>query len=235
MFPKSSKFSPVPAQQLSRQDPIDEGGEVDSVPLRKDSRTSVEKQPSERDRLLDPTTANREKEREKERFERNLALERERQIEMASSRSTTSEKYDTGLREEPALLAQRDLISTVLDMKVDVRLEMQRLNQRVGRIEELLNELLNRLSAESSEQSTPGVEQVPTVAISSAGALMVPSTSTASGGNGLGPILLRKRRSKARKAPMPPTSSPEQTHLLEGEDSQVTHSSEQKTQKREFL
>lgn len=157
---------------------------------------------------------------------------------MASSRSTTSEKYDTGLREEPAILAQRDLISTVLDMKVDVRLEMQRLNQRVGRIEELLNELLSRLSTESSEQSTPGVEQIPTssAASTAAGALMVPSTSTGAGGNGLGPILLRKRRSKARKAPMPPsTSSPEQTHLLEGEDSQVTHSSEQKTQKREFL
>lgn len=175
---------------------------------------------------------NREKEREKERFERNLALERERQIEMASSRSTTSEKYDTGLREEPATLAQRDLISTVLDMKVDVRLEMQRLNQRVGRIEELLNELINKLSTESSEQSTPGIEQIPT---SSTGALQVPSTSAASSGNGLGPILLRKRRSKARKAPMPPTSSPEQTHLLEGEESQLTQSSEQKTQKREFL
>lgn len=154
---------------------------------------------------------------------------------MASSRSTTSEKYDTGLREEPALLAQRDLISTVLDMKVDVRLEMQRLNQRVGRIEELLNELLSRLSTESSDQSTPGVEQIPTTTLSTAGALVVPSTSTAAGGNGLGPILLRKRRSKARKAPMPPSGSPEQTHLLEGEDSQVTHSSEQKTQKREFL
>uniref|UniRef100_A0A336LSJ2 CSON015324 protein n=1 Tax=Culicoides sonorensis TaxID=179676 RepID=A0A336LSJ2_CULSO len=230
VFPKS-KLTAAPAQQLSRQDPIDEGGEIDSISLRKDSRSSLEKQPSERDRLLDPNTANREKEREKERFERNLALERERQIEMASSRSTTSEKYDTGLREEPATLAQRDLISTVLDMKVDVRLEMQRLNQRVGRIEELLNELINKLSAESSEQSTPGVEQIPSVSVPTSGALTVP-VSTGTGGNGLGPILLRKRRSKARKAPMPP-SSPEQTHLLEPESE--PQSSEPKTQKREFL
>lgn len=172
---------------------------------------------------MDPATTSREKEREKERFERNLALERERQIEMASSRSTTAEKYDTGLREEPATLAQRDLISTVLDMKVDVRLEMQRLNQRVGRIEELLQELLNRLPVDSSGQSTPGGEQIPSIPVSTSTtttALAVPgSSSSTGGGNGLGPILLRKRRSKSRKAPLPPRqcSSPEQAHLLESE------------------
>jgi len=99
--------------------------------------------------------------------DRNLALERERQIEMASSRATTSDTYDTGLRETPPTLAQRDLIATVLDMKVDVRLELQRMQQRIGRIEDLLGELVKRLAPgtgsgtapdNSSGQTTPGDE-----------------------------------------------------------------------------
>lgn len=236
---------------MSRQDPIDEGGEGDASPGRRDSRSSLEKTPTERDRLLDPT---KDKEREKERFERNLALERERQIEMASSRSTTAERYDTGLREEPATLAQRDLIATVLDMKVDVRLEMQRLNQRVGRMEEVLQEILQRLPHDSSGQSTPCTDppsviavlspKPPPVPVSAAAAascsLTVPSSSsggglalpeTSSGGNGLGPILLRKRRSKSRRAPAPPRQSSEQARLLESEPQQA----DDKPSKKEFL
>lgn len=215
---------------MSRQDPIDEGGEGDASPARRDSRSSLDKTPTERDRLLDSSSICKEKDREKERYERNLALERERQIEMASSRSTTAERYDTGLREEPATLAQRDLIATVLDMKVDVRLEMQRLNQRVGRMEDILQEILNRLPHDSSGQSTPCAEppsSTSIVPVSASCSLTVPSSTqggggplpgpSSGGGNGLGPILLRKRRSKSRRAPAPPKQSSEQTRLLESE------------------
>lgn len=59
------------------------------------------------------------------------------------------------MREQSNTLAQRDLIATVLDMKVDTQLEMQRMSQRIGRIEDLLTELVKRLSNDSSGLSTP--------------------------------------------------------------------------------
>ena len=191
--------------------------------------------------------------RERERIERNLSLERERQIEMACSRATTSDTYDSGLREQPITLAQRDLIATVLDMKVDVRLEMQRMSQRIGRLEDLLTELIKRISHDSSGQSTPAGADEQTIILSAAPAIpgtsttvVVPGPSTSAtaittvapavvagtsaGGTGLGPILLRKRRSKSRKAPAPPKTSPEQTRLLEAELPSTST-----TRKREFL
>lgn len=241
VFPKTAKLSPGPAT-LARQDTIDEGGEGDQSLLATVSREArqslqierppLERQPTERDRLLDPASI----QRERERIERNLSLERERQIEMASSRATTSDTYDTGLREQPITLAQRDLIATVLDMKVDVRLEMQRMSQRMGRVEDLLSELIKRISMDSSGQSTPADEAIQNITTT---VCLTTSTTTAtaavagtsSGGNGLGPILLRKRRSKSRKAPAPPkTTSPEQTRLLEADLPSTSTA-----RKREFL
>lgn len=260
MFPKTVKLSPGPAS-LTRQDTIEEGGEGESISRGSESsskRASVQldvKPPLSTDRTVakvaewDPLLDIHEKERAKERLleERNLSLERERQIEMAKARETTSDSYDTGLREQPSTLAQRDLISTVLDMKVDVRLEMQRMSQRISRIEDLLTDLVNRLVVDSSETSTPGDNNPSQASPSSptgTTTLSVPSTSenltpsgpnTVGGGNGLGPILLRKRRSKARKppapAPPPPTqySESEETRLIESDMPSTS------TRKREFL
>ncbi|XP_037036677.1 potassium voltage-gated channel protein eag isoform X2 [Bradysia coprophila] len=248
VFPKAAKLSPGPAS-LARQDTIDESGEGDQLSatgvLPREGRQSLqidrpplERQPTERDRLLDPASI----QRERERIERNLSMERERQIEMASSRATTSDTYDTGLREQPITLAQRDLIATVLDMKVDVRLEMQRMSQRMGRVEDLLSELIKRVSMDSSGQSTPADETIQniTTAVTTPTSSVSQTTPTAtataavagtsSGGNGLGPILLRKRRSKSRKAPAPPKTSPEQTRLLEADLPSTSTA-----RKREFL
>lgn len=144
VFPKAPKLSPGPAA-LARQDTIDETAEADPSPPTRDrpklqidreQRSSLEKQ---------------------ERMERNLSLERERQIELAASRATMSDTYDSGLREQPPTLAQRDLIATVMDMKVDVHLEMQRMSQRIGRLEDLLSEVLKRIPSgtDTSGQSTP--------------------------------------------------------------------------------
>lgn len=246
MFPKAAKLSPSPAA-LARQDTIDEGGEGDQASascVPRETRQSLqierpplERQPTERDRLLDPASI----QRERERIERNLSLERERQIEMAASRATTSDTYDTGLREQPITLAQRDLIATVLDMKVDVSLEMQRMSQRMGRVEDLLSELIKRISMDSSGQSTPAddvIQNITTTTATVSPTTITASTAataavagTSSGGNGLGPILLRKRRSKSRKAPAPPKiTSPEQTRLLEAEVPSTSTA-----RKREFL
>jgi len=185
VFPKTPKLSPGPAT-LARQDTIDEGGEGDPSPQRGivESRPVLERQATERDRLLEISVATG-KDREKLILERNLSLERERerQIEMASSRATMSETYDTGLREQPPTLAQRDLIATVLDMKVDVRLEMQRMGQRIGRIEEMLAVIAKRLAQDSSGHSTPGDESIPVVPSTTVviGTLGVTTTTTTPG------------------------------------------------------
>ncbi|KAH8394464.1 hypothetical protein KR222_010743 [Zaprionus bogoriensis] len=173
VFPKAPKLQASQAT-LARQDTIDEGGEVDSSPPSRDSRVVIDGgastnvtttaatttlsapaalTPGAAAGAMVPVSGAAAK-------DRNLALERERQIEMASSRATTSDTYDTGLRETPPTLAQRDLIATVLDMKVDVRLELQRMQQRIGRIEDLLGELVKRLAPQmdSSGQTTPGDE-----------------------------------------------------------------------------
>lgn len=255
---------------MARQDTIDETGEGDHSSHssrghgRGEHRASLERQPTERDRLLDSATV----QREREQFERTLSLERERQLELASTRATTSETYDNGLREQSSTLAQRDLIATVLDMKVDSRLEMQRMSQRIGHLEDLLTELVKRLSHDSSEVSTPADEIVPTITTTlvthtsspipsstvhqtSGTTILVtqttaqpPSSTTAtstasisgSSSGGLNPILLRKRRSKSRKAPAPPKiTSPEQTRLLDAEAPTSTSASSSTTRKRDFL
>lgn len=256
VFPKSVKLSPGPAS-LTRQDTIEEGGEGEtssqsrdtshraSVQLEHRPVLSTDRAKTERDPLLE--TLDKERAKERLREERNLSLERERQIEMAKARETTSDNYDTGLREQPSTLAQRDLISTVLDMKVDVRLEMQRMSTRISRIEDLLTDLVNRLVVDSSEQSSPGDNNAsqgsatsptgtPTIPVPSSSGSLTPSGPSTAGGNGLGPIILRKRRSKARKppAPAPPPmqfSESEETRLIESENIPSTSS----TRKREFL
>lgn len=249
VFPKSVKLSPGPAS-LTRQDTIEEGGEGESNSRESSHRPSIQIDGHEKEATAALVTSasirGRERDRDKkEREERNLSLERERQIEMAKARETTSDNYDTGLREQPSTLVQRDLISTVLDMKVDVRLEMQRMSQRIGRIEDLLTDLVNRLVIDSSEQSSPGdasglltsptgtTIQIPTS--TSSGNLTAPGAS--GGGNGLGPILLRKRRAKNRKAPAPPPSK-QQQFPAESEQSRLIESdmpSTSSSRKREFL
>lgn len=60
------------------------------------------------------------------------------------------DSYDCGLR-DPAAIAlyssgteYKEIMTNLMDFKVDVKLEIQRLNQRMGRMEELLTELVNR-------------------------------------------------------------------------------------------
>lgn len=100
------------------------------------------------------------------------------QLEKASSierETSASDTYDNGLREQQSTLAQRDLIATVLDMKVDSRLEMQRMSQRIGRLEDLLTELVKRLSNDSSDLSTPADETIPMITTTFVGS---PATSS---------------------------------------------------------
>lgn len=145
MFPKSQKLTPTPGT-LARQDTIDETNE-DSKSLR---RQALERQASERDG---------------EHLEKASSIEREIISSSARTTASASDTYDNGLREQSNAMAQRDLIATVLDLKVDSRLEMQRMSQRIGRLEDLLTELVKRMSTEreSSDLSTPADETIPTI------------------------------------------------------------------------
>lgn len=162
VFPKTTKLQSSPASSLARQDTIDEGGEregdgvISPIPVPQgrlsEHRLSIDRAAS----LSSESNA-------RGSVDRNLSLERERQIEMACSRATTIDTYDTGLREQPSTLAERDLVATVMDMKVDMRLEMQRMNQRISKIEDMLGDLCKRLSSDlnTSTVSTPGTVAPP--------------------------------------------------------------------------
>lgn len=136
------------------------------------------------------------------------------------------QSYDCGLRDpssislyqtptHPEIIAPseyKELLTNLMDFKVDVKLEIQRLNQKVGRIEEMLSDLVKRLSPDnnggSSSQSPQ--EQELKVKSSNNSGLERPTelVSRGEGGSGLGPLILRKRRSKSRMkstAPQAPT------------------------------
>jgi len=116
----------------------------------------------------------------------------------------------------------KEIISNIMDFKVDVKLEVQRLNQRVGRMEELLTELVARLgqsapvgnstTSSAASQSPPqeteggGAETAPAVGTIQTqkkfASTRLPSLGTGEGTStsvtGVGSIILRKRRSKSR-------------------------------------
>lgn len=183
VFPKTQKLTPAPGA-LARQDTIDETNE-DSKSLR---RQAMERQTSEREGSSGT---------QREHMEKSSSLERET---MSSSARTTSasDTYDNGLREQSSTSAQRELIATVLDMKVDSRLELQRMSQRIGRLEDLLSELVKRLSHDSSDLSTPADETIPMITTTFVGS--PPTNSTAQSTN----IIVTSTASSS--APIPTSS-----------------------------
>lgn len=139
VFPKVQKLTASPAS-LARQDTIDETTE-DSKSLR---RKTLEKQKSERDGS---------------KLEKAASFEREN----ASIRSAPSfDAYDGAMREQMGIV-QRDLIATVHDIKVESKLEMQRMNQRIAHLEELIVEVLKRLPNAESSSSSPADDNIPTI------------------------------------------------------------------------
>lgn len=129
---------------------------------------------------MERQTSERESSSGTQQMEKVPSIERDT---MSSSPRTTSaaDTFESGLREQASVLAQRDLIATVLDLKVDSRLEMQRMSQRIGRLEDLLTELVKRLSNDSSDLSTPADETIPTITTTFVGS--PPTSSTAQSTN----------------------------------------------------
>ncbi|XP_076244136.1 potassium voltage-gated channel protein ether a go-go isoform X1 [Calliopsis andreniformis] len=65
------------------------------------------------------------------------------------------ESYDDGLiTTQPS--HEREILAAVLEVKVDLKLEVQRVNQRLAKIEDLLQTLMNRLPAVSPQQQKTG-------------------------------------------------------------------------------
>lgn len=97
--------------------------------------------------------------------------------------------------------------------QVDVKLEIQKVNQKVNRIEEMISEILKRLGPESGSSSQSPNETESKTKSSNNTPPERPTDllprSSLSEGTGLGPIILKKRRSKTRmkgSAPLAPAS-----------------------------
>lgn len=132
------------------------------------------------------------------------------------------QSYDCGLRDPSAISfyqstvteaiappEYKELMTNLMDFKVDVKLEIQRLNQKMGRMEELLAEVLKRLGPDNSSGSQSGESDNKQKSSSAPErpTELVPRAQSADG-TGLGQIILRKRRSKSRNkgaAPQAPT------------------------------
>ncbi|XP_076290568.1 potassium voltage-gated channel protein ether a go-go isoform X2 [Lasioglossum baleicum] len=64
------------------------------------------------------------------------------------------ESYDDGLITHPS--HDREILAAVLEVKVDLKLEVQRVNQRLAKIEDMLQVLMTRLPTISPQQQKPG-------------------------------------------------------------------------------
>ena len=89
------------------------------------------------------------------------------------------ESADSGVQFRAAAPEYKEIMANIMEFKVDVKLEVQKLNQKVSRMEDMLSELVSRLGS--------------------------PSPSSASGADSRSESFKVKRRSKSRgKAPAPP-------------------------------
>ncbi|KAG5306048.1 KCNAE protein, partial [Acromyrmex insinuator] len=174
------------------------------------------------------------------------------------------ESYDGGLITQQSS-HEREILAAVLEVKVDLKLEVQRVNQRLAKIEDMLQALMNKLPAAgspsiatTSTSTTPSEgyreQSTTTERISKSGQehhhhhhhhhqssssrdvskellerLAQASTSRGDDSNALGPLILRKRRSKSRNKgaaplaplatqPMSPSEATETTQMLECTD-----------------
>lgn len=99
----------------------------------------------------------------------------DQRLNEASSGGLVLYQQPTGTRPPLGIAATeyKEIISNIMDFKVDVKLEVQKLNQKVGRVEELLTELISRsaltapvgnsasssASSQSPPQETEGVSE----------------------------------------------------------------------------
>lgn len=144
---------------------------------------------------------------------RNLSLRKMQSYDCGLRDPSSISLYQTQIPDPIAPPEYKELMTNLMDFKVDVKLEIQKLNQKMNRLEELLTELLNKVTIGSGSSSqSPQGDSEPTRPKSSNHAAPERPTEllTKTEGTGIGPIILRKRRSKSRNkgtAPQIPTPS----------------------------
>ncbi|XP_023311113.1 potassium voltage-gated channel protein eag [Anoplophora glabripennis] len=144
---------------------------------------------------------------------RNLSLRKMQSYDCGLRDPSTASMYQSAVPETIAPLEYKELITNLMDFKVDVKLEIQKVNQKVNRIEEMISEILKRLGPESGSSSQSPNETESKTKSSNNTPPERPTDllprSSMSEGTGLGPIILKKRRSKTRmkgSAPQAPAS-----------------------------
>lgn len=133
---------------------------------------------------------------------RNLNLRKMQSYDCGLRDPSSISLYHTPTPETIAPSEYKELLTNLMDFKVDVKLEIQRLNQKVGRIEDMLSDLVKRLSPTSDGSSSQSPQEQPKSSNPERPTELIPR------GEALGPLILRKRRSKSRAkgaAPQAPT------------------------------
>ncbi|CAH0560828.1 unnamed protein product [Brassicogethes aeneus] len=177
IFPKLQKVSTTSSPGITRQDTIDEMGEVEQT------------------------------------HSRNLSLRKMQSYDCGLRDPSTASMYQPAVQEPVAPVEYKEIITNLMDFKVDVKLEIQKLNQKFNRMEDMMSEILKRITPEPSSktQSPQGEEGKPKPTNPERPTELIPRSST-SEGTGLGATILKKRRSKTRIksiAPQVPTTPPD--------------------------
>ncbi|XP_060530912.1 potassium voltage-gated channel protein eag isoform X2 [Cylas formicarius] len=147
---------------------------------------------------------------------RNLSLRKMQSYDCGLRDPSTASMYQTAVPEPIAPIEYKELITNLMDFKVDVKLEIQKLNQKMNRMEEMMSEILKRLGPDSGSSSHSPNDSSETVTKKSSSVSLerptdlLTKSSMSSEATGIGPIILKKRRSKTRmkgSAPQVPTPS----------------------------
>lgn len=90
------------------------------------------------------------------------------------------ESYDGGLiTQQPS--HEREILAAVLEVKVDLKLEVQRVNQRLAKLEDMLQALMNKLPAAGTSGGSSGSSQqqkIPSFTLSSVQSPVTSSVAT---------------------------------------------------------
>lgn len=142
---------------------------------------------------------------------KNLSLRKMLSYDCGLRDPSTASMYQTPLPDPMAPPEYKELMTNLMDFKVDVKLEIQKLNQRMGKMEDLLSEIIRRLAPPESSSSSQSPQGDPEPNKKSSTITVERPTDLSTKcmeGSGLGPVILRKRRSKSRAkgaAPQVPT------------------------------
>ncbi|KAK9875801.1 hypothetical protein WA026_009588 [Henosepilachna vigintioctopunctata] len=141
---------------------------------------------------------------------RNLSLRKMLSYDCGLRDPSTASMYQAPLPDPIAPPEFKELMTNLMDFKVDVKLEIQKLNQRIGKMEDVLNQILRRLAPPESSSSShsPQGDSEPKKSSTMENERPTDLCPKSVEGSGLGPIILRKRRSKSRSkgaAPQVPT------------------------------